>query len=75
MATFNRVFFGNPRRINLKIFSHAHREDTETRATSQALNRDFYRRADLFGAEDALTSQNIANFKMFQKTHNLHPRL
>lgn len=42
MATFNEVFFDNPRRINLKIHSHAHRDDTETRATSQALNAEHY---------------------------------
>ena len=42
MATFNEVFFENPRRINLKIHSHAHRDDTETRATSQALNAEHY---------------------------------
>ena len=75
MATFNEVFFDNPRRINLKVHSHAHRDDTETRATSQALNTEHYQRTDLYGAASPLNLQNITNVKIFQKLHNLHPRL
>ena len=31
---FRKVFFENPRRINMKIHSHAHRDDKETREKS-----------------------------------------
>ena len=65
MATFNEVFFDNPRRINLKIHSHAHRDDTETRATSQALNAEHYQRTDLYGSASPLNLQNITNVKIF----------
>ena len=39
---FIELFFKNPRRLQLKIHSHAHRDDTETRAKCQALNKEFY---------------------------------
>ena len=44
MACFNEIFFQNPRRINLKVHSHAHRDDTDARATSIALNDAYYLR-------------------------------
>ena len=49
MACFEEIFFDNPRRVNLKVHSHAHRDDTETRQSSQVLNKAFYKRSDLFG--------------------------
>ena len=42
-ALFMEVFFENPKRINMKSHSHAHRDDTETRKTSQELNAAFYK--------------------------------
>ena len=52
LACFNEIFFQNPRRINMKVHSHAHRDDTETRQSSQLLNASFYERKDLFGDAD-----------------------
>ena len=31
---FRKIFFDNPRRLNIKIHSHKHRDDTENRKTS-----------------------------------------
>ena len=41
-ALFMEVFFENPRRLNIKIHSHAHKNALETRKTSQELNKAFY---------------------------------
>lgn len=39
LACFNTVLFTESRRMNVKVHSHAHRDDTETRQASQDLNR------------------------------------
>lgn len=41
-ALFLEAFFENPRRLNLKIHSHVHRDDTATRKTSKDLNGVYY---------------------------------
>ena len=38
------MFFGNPRRLVLKIHSHAHEADSEAREEAQAKNAEFYER-------------------------------
>ena len=43
-ALFEEVFFRNPRRLNLKIHSHAHKEQVESRQQSKDLSREFYQR-------------------------------
>ena len=68
---FRNVFFNNPRRINMKIFSHAHRDMAEKRKESQKLNEEFYKNSELFGGN--LTVETIDEVKPFQRTHSLHP--
>jgi len=74
LACFRDIVFQNPRRINMKIHSHTHRDDTETRKMSQALNKAFYTREDLFGSEP-LKFEIIDSIRKFQRSHPLHPRL
>jgi len=74
MACFREMVFQNPRRVNMKIHSHAHRDDIETRKTSQDLNKAFYAREDLFGSEP-LKFETIDCIRRFQRSHPLHPRL
>lgn len=78
IACFNELFFNDCSRLNIKLFSHKHRDDTETRATSQELNKIYYARKDLFGEGQEIVQMrhtDIENIRLFQKMHSLHPRL
>ena len=75
MDCFTEVFFDNPRRINTKVHSHAHRDDMETRKSSKELNSDFYARGDLFSQKTGgIQFQAIDQVKRFKKAHSLYPR-
>ena len=71
---FMEVFFENPRRLNLKIHSHTHRDDKVTRQTSIDSNADFYKSIDEKIGGD-LQIKEITNINEFKRTHYLHPRL
>ena len=72
-ALFMEVFFENPRRLNLKIHSHKHKNVVETRKTSQELNKAFYK---IYETEygKSLNFVNIDDIEEFKKSHTLHPR-
>lgn len=72
---FNLVFFQNPRRINFKIHSHAHLAEAESIESSKALNREHYAREDLYGAGGLQEESIEGSIKLFQKRHELYPRL
>ena len=73
-ALFEEVFFRNPRRLNLKIHSHAHKEQVESRQQSKDLCSEFYQRVGTKIGEP-LQHVNITDLAEFQQGHELHPRL
>ena len=75
MACFRHIFFENPRRVNLKLHSHAHIAGQEAVQSSKELNDAHYSsREDLFGP-GGLQRATIENARQFQRAHRLHPRL
>lgn len=73
-ALFTEVFFKNPRRLNLKVHSHAHRDDAATRLTSQDLNKAFY--SDIESSQGStLTHTQIDDIAEFRRAHSLYPRI
>jgi hypothetical protein len=46
---FDQLVFQEPRRINIKLYNHAHHDDAETRKESVDKNLDFYGQEKLFG--------------------------
>jgi hypothetical protein len=63
-AVFREVFFENPRRLNVKIFSHKHKADEEKRKVSQLLNEAFYKNAENFDGH-AISLQKIDDIRLF----------
>lgn len=45
---FKRVFFENPRRINVRVHSHDHKANVEKRNESKVLNEAHYNNVDIF---------------------------
>ena len=74
VAFAHEVFYNNPRRLNVKVHSHSHLSDAAAIEASRALNKIYYEREDLFGS-GGLKHLKIENIKVFQKAHDLHPRL
>ena len=73
-ALFMEVFFQNPRRLILKMHSHAHKEETESRKQSKDLSLEFYKRMEERIGEP-LQHVTITDLAEFHQAHDLHPRL
>ena len=63
-AVFREVFFENPRRLNVKIFSHKHKADEEKRKVSKNLNEAFYENAENFDGH-AISMEKIDDIRLF----------
>lgn len=66
-ALMKEIFFENPRRINLRLFSHAHRDDEVKRKEAQEINASVYENlAKQFGSTpfdfQTIDKDNIAEF-------------
>ena len=58
------MFFENPRRLNVKVFSHKHRADEEKRKVSKSLNEAFYENAEIFDGR-AISMEKIDDTRLF----------